>query len=71
MKGRSKELIEMRNAALLRRFRHLTEKEHLRFDYVLKKLSEEEFFLSEERIVAILREEGGGKGKGASVPFKV
>jgi hypothetical protein len=55
-KGRDKELIEKRNEALLRRYYHWTEKERLRFDDALKILSEKEFFISEERIMAIIRD---------------
>jgi hypothetical protein len=57
-KGRSTYLIERRNEALLRRYWTLTEEEHLRFDYVLKILSEQEFFLSEETIMNIIRTHG-------------
>jgi len=52
------ELISRRNEALLRRYYHLTEKERLRFDDVLKILSKQEFFISEERIMAIIRDYG-------------
>ena len=55
-KGRNKDLIEKRNIALLRRFHELTEVNRLRFDDALKVLSTQEFFISEERILAIIRE---------------
>ena len=55
-KGRDKELIKLRDAALLRRYYYWTEKQRLRFDDTLKILSEQEFFISEERIMAIIRE---------------
>ncbi|CCZ10504.1 hypothetical protein [uncultured Culturomica sp.] len=55
-RGRNKELIQKRNIALLRRYHYWTEVQCLRFDYALKQLSENEFFISEERIMAIIRE---------------
>ncbi|WP_418989261.1 transposase [Alistipes sp.] len=55
-KGRSKDLIKKRNIALLLRYHELTEVQRLRFDDALKLLSEREFFISEERIVAIIRD---------------
>jgi hypothetical protein len=57
-KGRDKSLIDKRNDALLRRYHYWTEKERLRFDDALKVLSEKEFFISEERIMSIVREHG-------------
>lgn len=45
----------MRDEALCRRYYHWTEIERLRFDDALKVLSEREFFISEERILAIIR----------------
>ena len=55
-KGRSAELIEKRNEALLRRYYYWTEVQRLRFDDALKILSEREFFISIDRIMAIIRE---------------
>lgn len=55
-RGRNRHLIEQRNAALLRRYYYWTELQRLRFDDALKILSEQEFFLSEERIMAIIRD---------------
>ncbi len=55
-RGRNKHLIEQRNAALIRRYYYWTELQRLRFDDALKILSEQEFFLSEERIMAIIRQ---------------
>ena len=55
---KDKSLIEQRNNALLLRYYHLTEKERLRFDDALKILSEREFFISEERVMSIIREHG-------------
>lgn len=54
-KGRDKELIKLRDEALCRRYYYWTERRRLRFDDALKILSEREFFISEERIMAIIR----------------
>ena len=54
-KGRDKELIEKRDEALLRRYHYWTEVQRLRFDDALKILSQQEFFISEERIMSIIR----------------
>ena len=55
MKGRDRKLIELRDAALCRRYYYWTEKQRLRFDDALKILSQREFFISEERIMSIIR----------------
>lgn len=54
-KGRDKTLIELRDEALLRRYYYWTEMQRLRFDNALRILSRQEFFISEERIMAIIR----------------
>lgn len=54
-KGRDNELIRLRDEALCRRYYYWTERQRLRFDDALKILSEREFFISEERIMAIIR----------------
>lgn len=54
-KGRDRELIKLRNEALCRRYYYWTETQRLRFDDALRILSEREFFLSEQRIMAIIR----------------
>ena len=54
-RGRDKELIRLRDEALCRRYYYWTERQRLRFDDALKILSEREFFISEERIMAIIR----------------
>lgn len=54
-RGRSSELIMKRNEALLRRYYYWTEIQRLRFDDALKILSEKEFFISVDRIMAIIR----------------
>lgn len=56
MKGRSASLIEARNAKLFERYYYWTEVRRLRFDDALKKLSEEEFFISESRVMQIVRQ---------------
>ena len=61
-RGRNKELINLRDEALYRRYYYWTEVQRLRFDDALKLLSEREFFISEERIMSIIRRkcrEGG------------
>lgn len=55
-KGRNKELISKRDEALIRRYHYWTEVQRLRFDDALKILSEQEFFISEQRIMAVIRE---------------
>lgn len=54
-KGRNKELIRLRDEALCRRYYYWTELQRLRFDDALRILSKREFFISEERIMAIIR----------------
>ncbi len=54
-RGRDKELIKKRDEALCRRYYYWTETQRLRFDDALHILSEQEFFISEERIMAIIR----------------
>lgn len=55
MRGRSKDLIEKRDEALCRRYYYWTEVQRLRFDDALTVLSKQEFFISEDRIMAIIR----------------
>lgn len=54
-KGRDKELIELRDEALCRRYYYWTEERRIRFDDALTILSKQEFFISEERIMSIIR----------------
>ena len=54
-KGRDKALIELRDEALCRRYYYWTEERRLRFDDALTLLSKQEFFISEERIMTIIR----------------
>lgn len=55
VRGRSKTLIQKRDDALCRRWYYWTERQRLRYDDALKQLSEREFFISEERIMSIIR----------------
>lgn len=55
MKGRNSELIKKRNMALMKRYYYWTETQRLRFDDTIRVLSEREFFISEERVMAIIR----------------
>lgn len=54
-KGRSDELIKRRDEALIERFIYWTETARLRSDDTIKVLSENEFFISESRVLQILR----------------
>lgn len=71
-KGRDRELIKLRNEALCRRYYYWTETQRLRFDDALRILSEREFFLSEQRIMAIIRKASReGRIKGLKPVLKV
>ena len=52
-------MVRLRDEALCRRYYELTERQRLRFDDALKVLSKHEFFISEERIMAIIRRKVG------------
>jgi hypothetical protein len=67
-KGRNKELIKKRNAALCRRYYYWTEKKRLRFDDTIRLLSETEFFISEETIIAIVRKQSRESDLIKSIP---
>lgn len=54
-KGRNKKLISLRDETLIRRYYYWTEIQRRRFDDALRILSEKEFFISESRIMAIIR----------------
>ena len=56
-KGRSKELIKQRNLKLIARYYQLFEIKRMRYDDVIKQLSEEEFFITEQTIVGIILKE--------------
>ena len=55
-KGRNAELIERRNKKLKERFNYLYNEKRMRYDDVIKKLSLDEFFISESTIDRILVE---------------
>lgn len=55
-KGRNADLIKQRNEALVKRFYHWYEVKRLRYDDVLTRLSQKEFFISEARIEVIISE---------------
>ena len=54
-KGRNKKLIALRNKKLLLRWYYWTEVVRLRLDDALTVLSEQEFFLSEDTIMTVIR----------------
>ena len=54
-KGRNKQLIDERDKKLFERFYYWSEVQRLRFDDVIRKLSEEEFFLSEATTLRIIK----------------
>lgn len=54
-KGRNRRLIKKRDALVASRYYYWTEIQRLRFDDAIKQLSENEFFLSESRIIQILK----------------
>lgn len=53
--GRSKELIESRDRKMFERYYYWTEIRRLRIDDTIKKLSEEEFFISKSRVMQVIR----------------
>lgn len=55
-KGRDKNLVNSRNKRIYERYYFWTEVKRLRFDDALRRLSTEEFFLSESRIMQIIRD---------------
>lgn len=54
-KGRNKQLIDERDKKLFERFYYWSEVQRLRFDDVIRKLSEEEFFLCEATTLRIIK----------------
>lgn len=54
-KGRNSRLMKKRDALVASRYYYWTEVQRLRFDDAIKQLSENEFFLSESRIIQILK----------------
>ncbi len=54
-RGRDKHLIDERDRKLFERYYYWTEVKRLRFDDAIRRLSAEEFFLSEGRVMQIIR----------------
>lgn len=54
-KGRDKVLMEARDQRMFERYYYWTEVKRLRFDDAIRKLSEEEFFVSESRVLQVVR----------------
>ena len=54
-KGRNRHLIFARNRRLLLRYYQLSEIDRLRFDDTIRKLANDEFFLSETTVIEIVR----------------
>lgn len=54
-RGRSRQLISSRDLKMFERFYYWTEVRRLRYDDTIKRLSEEEFFISESRVLQIIR----------------
>ncbi len=54
-KGRDKGLMEARDQRMFERYYYWTEVRRLRFDDAVRKLSEEEFFVSESRVLQVVR----------------
>ena len=67
-KGRNRDLITKRDEFLVRRYYYWTEVRRLRFDDALKVLSNQEFFISEDRILSIIRNAGKIDGSAPRVP---
>lgn len=55
MGDKKRELKAARDMKMFERYYYWTEVRRLRFDDAVKKLSEEEFFVSEERVMQIVR----------------
>lgn len=55
MRGRNKNLIEERDQKLYERFYYLVEVNRMRYDDAVKYLAEKEFFISEARVIQLLR----------------
>lgn len=67
-KGRNKRLIKKRDAQVASCYYYWTEVQRLRFDDAIKQLSENEFFLSESRIIQILKKVDSPKRIKLKVP---
>ena len=60
--------MERRDAQIVSRYYYWTEVQRLRFDDAVRRLSENEFFLSESRIIQILKRAGEGSGIKLTAP---
>ena len=54
-RGRNKSLLAARDQRMFERYYYWTEIRRLRFDDAIRKLSEEEFFVSESRVLQVVR----------------
>ena len=54
-RGRNKSLVAARDQRMFERYYYWTEIPRLRFDDAIRKLSEEEFFVSESRVMQVIR----------------
>ena len=54
-KGRDKDLIRERDRMMFERYYYWTEVRRLRFDDAIQRLSREEFFVSESRVLQVVR----------------
>ena len=54
-RGRNKSLLAARDQRMFERYYYWTEIRRLRFDDAMRKLSEEEFFVSESRVMQVVR----------------
>ncbi|WP_288767893.1 transposase [uncultured Prevotella sp.] len=54
-RGRNKSLVAARDQRMFERYYYWTEIRRLRFDDAIRKLSEEEFFVSESRVMQVVR----------------
>lgn len=54
-RGRNKSLVAARDQRMFERYYYWTEIRRLRFDDAIRKLSEEEFFVSESRVMHVIR----------------
>ena len=54
-RGRNKSLLAARDQRMFERYYYWTEIRRLRFDDAIRKLSEEEFFVSESRVMQVIR----------------
>ena len=69
MKKKKTYLRELRDKKVFERYLYWTEKERMRFDDVLRRLSEKEFFLTEDYIIAIIKKEKArSEAEGLDIP---